>query len=561
MILHKLLIVMSLVFVLSNNKLYAFSKNTTNSQLKFLTTKEQKWVDDLQTPLTIGITQIPNQVLKSKKTYRGYSIDLFKNLESILGVKFKYVYYDTWKKLLQGAKNKEVDILFLAQKTEQRLKYFNFTDIVLLQHNKILASSKKYLQLDITDLYNKKVAVVQGSAIEQYIKMNYPKIITLHTTSEWDSLQKLLHKKVNYTVIEPVRASYYMGKHNIDNLYIAGDFPYDYKLRIATRRDLPILSIILNKGLDHISPAEKKALALKWGYEKEKFFDKKLLINIAIILGIVILFLFYLSILNSKLKKAQKSLNEINKTLEKRIHQEVEKNRQKDIVMLNQSRFVQMGQAINMIAHQWKQPLNSLSIIIQAHYLKCKKGDSSDEKLNDFKTQSLLQIKQMSNTIDDFRNFFKEQKEKTDFNFKDVLSTLTDMVKPILEKSHIELLLKLEDDITLRGYPNELVQAIINIIYNAKDALIANNKDKREIEIVLKKDADMVTLTIKDNAGGIPEDILKDIFEPYFSTKGKKGTGIGLSMAKIIIEQHMGGKITAYNKDDGAVFQIEFKTI
>ncbi len=549
------------MFIILYNELYALSNKKTMTQVKFLNTTEQKWIDNLTKPLTIGITQIPNQVLKSENNYRGYSIDLFKTLESLLGVKFHYIYYPTWKSLLQGAKNNEVDVLFLAQRTEQRLKYFNFTDIVLTQHNKILASSKKYLHLDITNLFDKKVAVVQGSAIEKFIEINYPKIIMLKSKSEWSSLQKLLSGKVDYTVVEPVRASYYMGKNNIDNLYVTGDFPYDYKLRIATNRNLPILNIILNKGLDNISSAEKKAMALKWGYEKEILFEKKLLVNIIIILTIVMMFIVYLYILNRKLKKTQKSLSEINKTLEKRVHQEVDKNRQKDIVILNQSRFAQMGQAINMIAHQWKQPLNTLSLMIQAQFIKSKKQNLSHEELEDFKNQALTQIKQMAKTIEDFRGFFKEQKRKHKFSFNEIISTLLDIVEPILKKSNIHLSLELEENTIVNGYSNELAQAIINIIYNAKDALVQHKKDEREIKIILKRENNKTILMIKDNAGGIPNEIIKNIFQPYFSTKGKEGTGIGLSMSKIIIEQHMDGKIIAFNDEEGAVFKIELPNI
>ena len=479
----------------------------------------------------------------------------------MLGTHCIYIYYDTWQDLLSAAKNKEVDILFLAQKTENRLHYFNFTDTVLIQKNKILSSVKKYRQTNIEELYGKKVAVVHGSAIEEYIQLNYPQIIIIESQSETDSLKKLLKEEVNYTIVEPVRASYYMKQNNIDNLYITGEFPYDYKLRIATRSDIPILNIILNKALDQISPSEKKALALKWGYEKEIFFDKQLLFNIGIVFILAFIFIFYLTLLNRKLHATQKSLSKINETLEQRVQEEVEKNRQKDLAMLNQSRFAQMGQAINMIVHQWRQPLNNIALITQTLTLYSKRDKLTHENIEKFQENILLQTKQMSQTIDDFRDFFKDQKEKKEFFLNETLNSLVKIVEPILEKSQISLQVKEVETLAVNGFSNELAQALLNIIYNAKDALLSNRNSQRMIKISLTKEANQAIISIEDNAGGIPQNIITEIFKPYFSTKGNSGTGIGLYMAKIIIQEHMNGSIEVINTDDGALFQIKLPLI
>jgi len=507
--------------------------------------------------LKIGITQIPNQILKREKSYRGYSIDLFNKIASLLGISFQYVYYKNWQELLNAAKRREVDILFLAQKTEKRLHYFNFTDTVLIQKNKIISAEKRYRQTDIEELYGQKVAVVNDSAIAEYIQLNYPKITLIKSKSEPDSLQKLLNAKVRYTIVEPVRASYYMKKNNIDTLYISGDFPYDYKLRIATRNDIPIINIILNKALEQISPSEKKALALKWGYEKELFFDKQLLINILLLFILIFIFLFYLTLLNRKLHTAQKLLSKTNATLEQRVQEEVEKNRQKDLAMLHQSRFAQMGQAINMIAHQWREPLNTIALITQVINLKSKKNKLAAKDIEKFNKKILLQTKQMSQTIDDFRDFFKQEKEKKNFYLNKTLSNLVKMVEPILEKSNISLKLQTVDNIAVNGFSNELSQAILNIIYNAKDALLSKRNSNRVIEISLSTNNHEALLTIQDNAGGIPSEFINDIFKPYFSTKENKGTGIGLYMSKIIIEEHMKGSLEVKNTEDGALFQIK----
>jgi signal transduction histidine kinase len=519
------------------------------------------WLEKRDNLLKVGITQIPNQILKSSDGYRGYAIDLYKKIEKLLGVKFEYVVYPTWGELLEAAKKREVDILFLAQKTEQRLAYFDFTDIILKQHNKILSASKNYTKLGVDDLISKRVALVKGSAIAEYVDVNYPDITVIHSTSEADSLDKLLEGEVDFTIVEPVRTSYYMEKNSIENLYISGSFPYDYKLRIASRRDSSILSIILNKVVEQISDADKKALALKWGYEKELFFDREIFLKLIILFAFIIFLLMYLIFLNRKLKATQKSLSLINETLEQRIVEEVEKNRQKDLAMLNQSRFAQMGQVINMIAHQWKQPLNNVSLIVQTLTIKCKRDSISKDEIENFSKRTQTQVKEMAKTIDDFRDFFKQEKEKTDFSVNEVLESLISIVEPILEKSKICLSVEYLDEVKVNGYSNELTQAILNIIYNAKDALVEKEDTYKALDIRLSRREDRVLLSIQDNAGGIDDSVIDKIFNPYFTTKGENGTGIGLDMARTIIQQHMNGEISVINRDDGACFTIELPVV
>ncbi len=548
------------MIVLFQSNLFSFSPKTNTNRV-YLNSKEETWLKSLNRPLRVAITQIPNQVLKDESGYRGYAIDIFNKITSLTGINFVYKYYESWHEVLDAGKKREVDIVFFAQKTAERMKYFNFTDPVMIQHNKIMATSKNFLDVDVDDLKGKRVAVVKGSAIDEYLKLNYPSIIRIHSCSEPESINRLLWGEADYTVAEPIRVGYYIKMNNIDNLYIAGDFPYDYKLRIASRNDIPNINIILNRTIESISPAYKKALSLKWGYEKDTIIDKKLLINIFIIGTIVVLFLIYLSILNRKLKRAKNNLSQMNKTLEKRVQSEVEKNREKELIMLQQSRYAQMGQAISMIAHQWRQPLNNLSVINQTLYLKCKKGTLSESELREFKDKATIQIQQMSKTIDDFRDFFKPRKEKSIFSFSSVIESLLDIVKPIYDKHNIVLESNLKDDMYIDGYSNELAQATLNILYNAKDALVENRDDNRVVNVSMSYKDDFVTLSIYDNAGGIPDDIIEHIFEPYFSTKGKNGTGIGLYMSKIIVQKHMNGELKVKNHKDGVLFEMTFKRV
>lgn len=268
------------------------------------------------------------------------------------------------------------------------------------------------------------------------------------------------------------------------------------------------------------------------------------------------IFIYFFRIFNLNTKK-DKELKKLNESLMQLVKQEVEKNKQQQLLMLQQSRLAQMGEMISMIAHQWRQPLNNLAIINQTIAFKYERGKLDDNLMNDFNKNSNKQIQGMSKTIDDFRNFFKPEKVKKEYCVNKVVRNTIAMLSPSF--SQYELCISFEETkkIYSNGFPNELGQALINIINNAKDALIDNNIKDKKIEISLAVEAHKIIISISDNAGGIPIEIIDRIFEPYFSTKeDKNGTGLGLYMAKLIIDEHLNGKVTVSNTNSGANFNI-----
>jgi len=248
------------------------------------------------------------------------------------------------------------------------------------------------------------------------------------------------------------------------------------------------------------------------------------------------------------------------KSLKKLVNIELEKNQEHTLMMLQQSRLAQMGQVLNMIAHQWRQPLNHLLITNDVLVYKYEKGEMTIQEMQKFEEETTSIIKQMSRTIDDFRDFFKPKKQEERFLLNEVIEHLLLIVKPIFKASEISISFEDKEELYSYGYPNELAQAILNILYNAKDALSEESLEDKAILILLKsKDGENI-LEISDNAGGISEDILENIFEPYFSTKEKdNGTGLGLYMSKLIVQKHKGGKLFATNSDKGAVFTLILK--
>ena len=252
----------------------------------------------------------------------------------------------------------------------------------------------------------------------------------------------------------------------------------------------------------------------------------------------------------------KKQLEEINRSLESRIAKDVEELRQKDQMLILQDRLSVMGEMINNIAHQWNQPLNTLGLVVQQLPLYYESETLTRELLNDSTQQAMKLIQHMSQTINDFRNLFKVDKKTIAFGVNEVIRRTLSLVEKTFEDQKIAIAFNPEGNPTATGFPNEYSQVLLNILLNARDALVEHKVDYALISIHLFAEGDKSVVTITDNAGGIAEEIVDKLFDAYFSTKGDKGTGIGLFMSKAIIEKSMGGKLTVRNTAEGAEFRI-----
>ncbi|MBF0345316.1 MAG: PAS domain S-box protein [Nitrospirae bacterium] len=225
-----------------------------------------------------------------------------------------------------------------------------------------------------------------------------------------------------------------------------------------------------------------------------------------------------------------------------------EKQKQHEQLLVQQSKLAAMGEMIGNIAHQWRQPLTVVSgtlLNIQDAY---EYGELSEKYLSDKIKQANQSLEFMSVTIDDFRNFFKSDKEKTTFDIKDAVNKTVSIVSASLKDNFIDLRLDLQDELYVNGYPNEFSQVLLNVVTNAKDFLLERTVSEPFISINAFRHDTKAVLSVIDNAGGINEEIIDKVFDPYFTTKEQgKGTGIGLYMSKMIIEGHMGGLLTARN--------------
>ena len=266
--------------------------------------------------------------------------------------------------------------------------------------------------------------------------------------------------------------------------------------------------------------------------------------------------------LHHALVKKSAELQSLNDELEERITQAVLLSKQKDHMLAQQSKLASMGEMIGNIAHQWRQPLSALSLLIQKQQILYERGLLTAEKVQESVQKGTALINKMSTTIDDFRDFFKPNKQKVDFDIKDVVEDTLNLISAALYNQSIGLVLNLREGIIIRGYKNEFSQVVLNLINNAKDVLVEKKLENAEIRIDTIVEDTTIKLQISDNGGGIPKDVIEHVFEPYFTTKEEgKGTGVGLYMSKMIIEENMQGRLDVYNSSSGAVFTISFDRI
>ena len=244
-----------------------------------------------------------------------------------------------------------------------------------------------------------------------------------------------------------------------------------------------------------------------------------------------------------------KELQELNRSLEERIVHEVELSRKKDEIMFRQSRLASMGEMIGNIAHQWRQPLNALVLIIQSFQMKRMAGlELSQQFIDDQTKEGLALASMMSMTIDDFRNFFKPNRSAEQFSLQQSVNYSIQLVKEYYAKAGVEIYFNASEDTHVYGYPNEFSQVLMNLFSNAKDALEEHGVDPKCIEVAMTLEKNKAVIRVIDNGGGMDEEVIERIFEPYFTTKHKSsGTGIGLYMSQQIIEKQMQGTIKASN--------------
>ncbi len=240
--------------------------------------------------------------------------------------------------------------------------------------------------------------------------------------------------------------------------------------------------------------------------------------------------------------------------------EDVTEKRDEERKLLLHSRQAQMGEMLSMIAHQWRQPLATIGAVVAAMQLN-KALKTEDEASAAAQLQSIENLVQhLSKTIDDFRYFFKEDKEQVSVMLSSLIEGAVDIIKPVLKAKGIQVFSRHFSDEKILTYPNELKQVLLNLLINSQEVLEERNIKYPAIEIMSYKEGEHFCIEVKDNGGGICDTVIEKIFDPYFTTKDEhNGTGLGLYMSKTIIQEHCKAEIEARNSDKGALFLIRMK--
>lgn len=251
-------------------------------------------------------------------------------------------------------------------------------------------------------------------------------------------------------------------------------------------------------------------------------------------------------------------LNALNANLEKRVKAEVAENRQKDHILIQQSRLAAMGEMVHNIAHQWRQPLTALKLTLRNLKDAVDFGDLDPEGLETMVSRSDNLITRMSSTIDEFRHFFSPKKTASDFFLGDAVRNVLAIVEEEYRHRLIQVTVHETAPICTTGFPNEYGQVLLNLLKNSRDAIVENEIPAGKIEIHLEELDGQARTRVRDNGGGIQPEVLAKIFDPYFTTKEEgKGTGIGLYLSRMIIVEHMRGEINARNVHGGVEFIVQ----
>ncbi len=518
-----------------------------------LTSKENSYLKNKkEIKICIDPDWFPFEKFDIDGNYVGISSEYFKLFQKQLNIKIKPIKTISWSQSLEFSKQRKCDILALANETPKRKKYLNFTAPYLKIPFVMATKTNVNFINHFSHITNKRIGVTKNSALVEILHDKYPNFILVKVKNNQEGIDKLQNNELYGYVGNMVSIRHILKTNFITNLKIISKLDDEQsKLAIGIRNDDEILYNIFNKLISNLSLEESQLILHKYTYthyeqHTENFIHKYLEKLLIVVVTILIILLFI-----------QFHLKQVNKTLNQKVKKEIEINREKELQLIHQSRLAQMGEMVSMIAHQWRQPLSSISSTVTTLELKV----IMDEYDSTYFTQQLKNISNysqyLSSTIDDFRNFYKSSDVKIQIKLEEIINNALKIIEPSLDSKGIKINKYYKSNQSLLTYANEVQQVIINILQNAQDILIQRDINNPTINISIDISEEMNIIEIIDNANGISEDIILKIFDPYFTTKDTlDGTGLGLFMSKKIIENRCNGKLLVFNKNNGAVFKI-----
>jgi len=535
----------------SNRTLKDFIYNPTNN-IQGLTSKEKYYLDHKKTiRICYDKTFYPVSYNINNKV-AGVSKDISDLIFNTLHTKVKYIATNNWIEQSEFIKKGKCDTTMISMVKP------NYYDFLTPTHSYIEDQLVLVTKIDepyfgsLNDIDGKTIGIKYGfKTMKKFLQHKYPKIHFVEIKN--GSCQDIIDGRVFGCVTISLQASALIAKYYSNQLKIMTKvIPQNLEGGFGVNNNEPILLSILNKAISHIPKSTINTLYAKYYNVKvEKQTNWTIVFIIVMVAFIFIALVIFLLIRERK----------FNIILEEKIKEAIDKNNLQNQQMIQQSRLAQMGEMLSMIAHQWRQPLSAISARIGSLSLQLMMHKDIDKDILKKELEKIDEYTHhLSNTIDDFRNFFKNNKQFETTTIENVVQSTLDIIQVSIENHNIQLITDYRCNKQFDLLSNELKQVILNILKNAQDVLVEKKIQNPQIIIksICNDNQKYPILYIKDNGGGIANDIINKIFDPYFSTKTEKnGTGLGLYMSKTIIQEHCGGNLTVRNNAQGAVFKID----
>jgi ABC-type nitrate/sulfonate/bicarbonate transport system substrate-binding protein/signal transduction histidine kinase len=554
---------------LTNNKL-DIKKFIFNSDLALLTLEEKEYLKNKkQINICVLSDSLPYSAIRDEK-YVGIGADILELTHKYIQTPYKLVPIKSWMESFKKGTNEKCDLLPIAARTPSRDKLFNFTTPYHFEPLVVVMQKSKNYFLDFKTILDRDFAIVKGQSFIEKLKLKYPNIKLHVVKNTKEGLLGVKNGKYDAFIDALMGVAYELKDLSIDDLKIAGQLDEKVKISFGIKKDEKMLFDIFEKVSKKIKPQDIQKLLNEWvAINYTQNIEFKYLKELVLAIVLILAFFFYRQYM---LKKQKDELMKVNESLESKVLEAVDEIVKKDSYLLQQSRLAQMGEMLSMIAHQWKQPLSSISTMqismkmaIELEQYDFDKKEQRDEflKFLDTKLDKLGDYTQnLSHIISDFSDFYKPNKKSYIKQLDDTIQKALNLIDESLNANSINLTLELNSKALVRLHESEFMQVILNILNNAKEQLLSKRILDPKIHIRSYDKNNYSIIEILDNAGGIDEAIMENIFDPYYSTKMEKnGTGLGLYMSKKIIQEYHNGSIYAMNTQNGAMFVIKIKSI
>ena len=525
----------------------------TNLQL---TQQEKEFIEKTHFNVAITKNWYPISFEGDKDKALGISSEFWEIIVNKLNLKTSNTFFNSFDEQIKSFQSGKSDIIFSAGESESRKKFAYFSNEYLKFPISIVTKKDEHFIENIDDIINKKIAVGNNFTAHNLLKEKYPNLDLVLVNNVEEGLNLVSKNQVfAFVDIKPI-LTYNIAKFEFKDLKVSGNSGIDFPLKIMVRKEFKDLIPILNKTIATIPASEVITIVNSWNNVK---FQTSIDYTIVWILTFVVFFSIIafihrtvtLNILNKKLKytveEKTKELRYLNENLQITIDKKTKELLEKEAILNQQAKMAAMGEMIENIAHQWRQPLSVISTISSSLKIK-KEMNILDDKEFYEALQSINRTSQhLSNTIDDFRNFFSPNKEMNKFYVSQLIKKSKDLIKSRFDKFNIKVIEHI-DDIEILSYQNELFQVILNLFSNSIDVLSSNEIEDKIIHIKIYQDENNLCIEFLDNGGGIKDEFINRVFEPYFTTKHKsQGTGIGLYMSLQIVTKHLNGEISVKN--------------